>query len=99
MTSTHHSSVFLSSEEDPCPPKFCGATIGCMLKGKKTSGVPCAEYAPVNPGGFTPTIVIGFVFTRIVFPITLGDRPNRFVQNLSLITTTGPLPGAPSSDS
>ena len=70
-----------------------------MLKGRKISGVTCAEYAPVNPRGFTPTIVIGVTLTRIVLPITSGARANSFTQNRSLITTTGPLPGEPSSDS
>src|ERR1700749_4716146 len=76
ITSTHHM-LSLDKREPAESFRSCGATIGCMLKGKKISGVPCAEYAPVNPDGFTPTIVIGVAFTRMVFPMTCGERPNR----------------------
>ena len=33
--------------------------MGCMLKGRKTSGELWASKTPVKSGGFTPTMVIG----------------------------------------
>ena len=99
MIKTHHSFWLLSKDGDQDASRSCGSTMGCILNGRKMSGDPWAEYAPVNPGGFTPTTVMGVAFTRMTFPITPDERPKRFAQSLSLIVTTGPLPASPSSDS
>src|SRR5579863_7170521 len=84
ITSTHHMRLLVSREGDRVEPKSSkpsGAKIGCMLDGGKMAGGPCAGFAPVNPGGFTPTIVTGVEFTMMLFPITSGERAKRLVHS------------------
>ena len=69
-----------------------------MLKGRKTSGESWTLAAPVKPGGLTPTMVMGMRLSWMVLPMTEGERPKRRAQRPSLMTATGPEPGAASSD-
>ena len=43
ITRTHHKFVFVSQEDETASPRVSGTAIGCMLKGRKISGVSCAE--------------------------------------------------------
>src|SRR6185437_4319556 len=47
ITKTHHSFWLLSKDGDQDGSRPCGATMGCILNGRKMSGDPWAEYAPV----------------------------------------------------
>ena len=69
--------------------------MGCMLKGRKMSGLSCAEYAPVNPRRVDADDRHRRRVHENVLPITSCERPNCFAQNASLMVTTGPLPTAP----
>src|SRR4249919_3742043 len=79
-------SQFRPSEEGVTSVAFDSATI--------TAGVCDGSVlpAPVNPFGFTPTIVTETSLSLIDRPSTAGDRANSRSQNSSLITTTGSPP-------
>ena len=70
MIFSHHTSGLDSPISDPFLPH--GSTSGCALRGIKKSGLDCTLLAPVNPGGMTPTIVTGTMFTLTVRPSTAG---------------------------